>query len=925
MFCDGFLELDSNSRLLLIAPHPDDEALGCSIVLQRAVRAGAAIQVVYATDGDDNPWPHRLMERKWHLHAADRKRWGQLRRGEALAALCVFGVPPSDVSFLGLPDQGVTNLLVRDCRLIIERFVTIIRDRSPTHLLVPSAADIHPDHNALAVMLRLALAEFSPGELNTSVWSYAIHGQSGAFFERARQVRQSEAEITTKIRAIQCHKTQLQLSRRRFLAYAARPERFVLLSSPEPTTVDGAVRSISRQAGTLELDLCVSFKPASSSTPRLFLFGHGEAKAWRCIAIQLPARSSRIEMRDAASGRRIGMAEYRGNASTGTLTIPINIFSREHALFVKTERRGFRFFDEAGWLEIPGLFQPELVLSSSVEWPSSQFVRHTPLPEKVSIRAGSSGPDQESARSPRRWAFLFTMVLLWLGTFLSANIQRPWINALDYNGAVWSQSAHNILRAGLSQTSGASSGFYFGPLPIPAWGYYLHHPPLLHLVITGLFVIFGEHEWVARLLPIGCSLTSAILLWLLVRSCAGSRTATLSAAVFACLPMELRYGQMVNFEPCVLMFILGALLCLRYWSLSGNAFWQYGALAVIFVGLWVDWAMYIFVFSLCVCLLVRSPEGRRFARVLAIAAILSAAVYLIRIRLLRPDACENLTHALIFRVSSSGSDRFTEFQWIKRVLTSLIEHFLPLGWILATAGALITFRSRNSDEGRLWLFRACVCIFIMDAVFVGVFQNDSFIHQYISFYFVAPVAIMGGIALDRLIKLFQHDLSTYNLARAGQLSACMVLLALGMRGTSQAKALQLQFHILDYKTVEPPTLIPELGNAIQEDFPPGTCVLCNFLPEYGPQFAYYAQRDILNNLSDYRYWRRYLKDSAKPIGGVIWMTPKGSQDLIAKLPPGNKRFLRFGGLSFCFWERNLLPAKRPVAKIDAATSVPAFN
>jgi hypothetical protein len=48
----------------------------------------------------------------------------------------------------------------------------------------------------------------------------------------------------------------------------------------------------------------------------------------------------------------------------------------------------------------------------------------------------------------------------------------------------------------------------------------------------------------------------------------------------------------------------------------------------------------------------------------------------------------------------------------------------------------------------------------MDAFFVGVFQNDSFIHQYLSFYLVAPVAIMAGIALDRIIMFFSDYVST---------------------------------------------------------------------------------------------------------------------------------------------------------------------
>src|SRR5450759_4549976 len=127
---------NSASRLMLIAPHPDDEALACSITLHRVVRAGGAIRVIYATDGDNNPWPQRVLERKWRLNAADRERWGKLRRDEALAALRVLGVRASDARFLALPDQGLTNLLKCDCQSVLERFATIIRDWSPTHLLV---------------------------------------------------------------------------------------------------------------------------------------------------------------------------------------------------------------------------------------------------------------------------------------------------------------------------------------------------------------------------------------------------------------------------------------------------------------------------------------------------------------------------------------------------------------------------------------------------------------------------------------------------------------------------------------------------------------------------------------------------------------------------------------------------------------------
>jgi LmbE family N-acetylglucosaminyl deacetylase len=361
--------LTSESRLMLIAPHPDDEALACSITLRRVVRAGGAIRVIYATDGDDNPWPQRVLERKWRLNAADRKRWGKLRRAEALAALRILGVRASDARFLGLPDQGLTNLLMRDCRATLEQFAAMIVDWAPTHLLVPSSADTHPDHSALAVMLRLVSDDLLPEALQMSAWSYVVHGKSAAFFDRATRLRQSKSETAIKLLAIRCHKTQIRLSRRRFLAYATRPERLLKLRAREATIADGSIRSIWRRPHTLRLDLRLSVKPIGVAEPTLHILGWDVEEALRCLSVQLPVRSCRIELRDAATERCVGLARYRGNAFAGELTIPIDTFSSDPAFFVKLERRSW-FFDEAGWLEIPAAIHPRQIISSNIAQPS---------------------------------------------------------------------------------------------------------------------------------------------------------------------------------------------------------------------------------------------------------------------------------------------------------------------------------------------------------------------------------------------------------------------------------------------------------------------------------------------------------------------------------------------------------------------------
>ncbi|HEX4086700.1 MAG TPA: glycosyltransferase family 39 protein [Chthoniobacteraceae bacterium] len=522
-------------------------------------------------------------------------------------------------------------------------------------------------------------------------------------------------------------------------------------------------------------------------------------------------------------------------------------------------------------------------------------------------------------------SFLLLLPILgWLAAYLCHGIRRPWIDFIDFNGAVWSQSAHNILRAGLWPTFGAATGFYFGPLPIPASGFYLHHPPLLHLTLACLFAIFGEHEWVARAVPIACSLSSIVFLWFLVRSCAGARTATWGAAVFALLPMELRYGRMVNFEPCVLMLILAALLAFRMWCVSGRIAWRRAALTLLCVGLWVDWAMYLFALTACVILLAwRNPEGKRLARLILMLALVSIGCYFLRIRVLRPDAWSNLMYAFVYRIGSAGGIHFTEAQWLKMIAGNLARYFLPGGWALAAVGAWVTWKTSGEKEGLRWLGLACLAVAGMDAIFIACFQNESYIHDYIPYYLLAPVSIMAGIAIESTVRMLERRIRRPAFGSAGVAAALFILIAVGIGGTHEEKVLRRQFHILALSASEPPELIPMLGQTIRGDFPKNTVVLCNFLPIYSPELGYYAQRDLLNNMTEGRFWIGVAAKEKRPLGGVIWMNCGGAAGIVSHLPSGRRRFMRIGRDSFCIWSRNT--ASLPISKMTSRHRSPIMD
>jgi len=339
-----------DSRLMLFAPHPDDESLGCGVLLQRAVEAGASIRVIYATDGENNPWPQRAIMRKWHLNPGDRRRWGKLRRAEALAALRVLGIDAADVRFLSLADQKLSILLMQDCPGILEWLRALIEEFAPTHLIVPSLADAHPDHSALGVMLRLAVS-FLPIPSQIDAWRYIVHGRSSAFFDHAVSLNQSEAEANMKRLAIAHHGTQLALSRRRFFAYAKRDERFLDSRSLTTPVPDGFVTWITRSAYTLRLRIRMPFRLLILAEPSLVFLGHDTRGRLRTLGAEIPVRSGRLEVTDLNSGGPAASANYRGNKFGGELEMPLSIFSTAHSLFFKIERRGL-FFDQAGWIEL---------------------------------------------------------------------------------------------------------------------------------------------------------------------------------------------------------------------------------------------------------------------------------------------------------------------------------------------------------------------------------------------------------------------------------------------------------------------------------------------------------------------------------------------------------------------------------------------
>jgi LmbE family N-acetylglucosaminyl deacetylase len=132
---------------LVLAPHFDDEVLGCGGLLARLARDGAGVRVLFLTDGSGGVEA-----------VADRQAYARRRRDEAEAAIATWGGQGFDVA--PIPDGELRH---RDEEAVAAIRRALLAQR-PARLLVPSPLEATDDHRAAFAALHRLLAGVRPGD-----------------------------------------------------------------------------------------------------------------------------------------------------------------------------------------------------------------------------------------------------------------------------------------------------------------------------------------------------------------------------------------------------------------------------------------------------------------------------------------------------------------------------------------------------------------------------------------------------------------------------------------------------------------------------------------------------------------------------------------------------------------------------------------
>jgi LmbE family N-acetylglucosaminyl deacetylase len=339
-----FSEFD---RILFVAPHPDDESLGGGGLLQRAFAAQIPVRILFATNGDNNPWAQRFWERRWKIGSSERVRWGKRRQQEAIAAIATLGGSPECTRFLGFKDQNITSLLMRGVPELFAVLAEEMRAFNPSMLVIPTTLDAHPDHSALCVAISLVLD--SIGNPGIQVWEYLVHEPHFEICRPPVMLGLNAVEIERKRNAIRCHETQVALNANRFLRFAKAEETFYPQAAIGNASDGGPILRAQIREDVLNLVIGARRRERFGTKILLaFRSNTGEMHRWR---VRVSMLSSAAQIRDVITGKRLHDAVATWNGSSLTVGVPIIGATGIDALFVKLSSWTL-FFDRSGWCRI---------------------------------------------------------------------------------------------------------------------------------------------------------------------------------------------------------------------------------------------------------------------------------------------------------------------------------------------------------------------------------------------------------------------------------------------------------------------------------------------------------------------------------------------------------------------------------------------
>jgi LmbE family N-acetylglucosaminyl deacetylase len=267
--------ITSSDRILILAPHEDDEAISTGGVILHALAAGAAVRVVFLTYGDHNQLAFVAYRKTPWVTPAVNRHMGEQRRRESVQGVAALGLSADHLVFLGYPDHDMLDIwrehwgaagplhsLLTDAESVPypdsrsfgapykgERILSDleeqIRQFRPTRVFVSHPADANPDHRAYCLFAQVALWDLAAAMEPPQLLCYPTHfgpwprpkgyrpdmpldipGRLAGGRDEWWSVNLTAAQVRRKYEAILAYKSQLSDGRDFLTSFARRNEIF---------------------------------------------------------------------------------------------------------------------------------------------------------------------------------------------------------------------------------------------------------------------------------------------------------------------------------------------------------------------------------------------------------------------------------------------------------------------------------------------------------------------------------------------------------------------------------------------------------------------------------------------------------------------------------------------------------------------------
>jgi len=321
-------EFTDNDRILILAPHPDDEVMAAGGVIQKALKAKAKVRVLFLTNGDHNEPAFIVYEKRLTMRKGEFIHMGQVRSKESLEALKKLGLAEKDSVFLGYPDFGTMEILLKywgekrpfkdlltrisrvpysNClspgapyvgESILNDIEKIIRDFKPTKVFVSHPLDVNRDHRALYLFLQIALWDLGGKAIKSDVFPYLVHVKGWPEprgyhpdLELSppdmlknneiswRRLELTDEEVRMKHDAMECYKSQNEYNPAYLFTFARKNELFgnypvIELSKKSAWRNVGTTLAYARKDNDLFIRLTLKSKLDKDLGISIFLLGY---------------------------------------------------------------------------------------------------------------------------------------------------------------------------------------------------------------------------------------------------------------------------------------------------------------------------------------------------------------------------------------------------------------------------------------------------------------------------------------------------------------------------------------------------------------------------------------------------------------------------------------------------------------------------